>query len=121
MTNFVARLAHLSAPAGQATVAGGTEAPGQHQEVDRGPELTKFSAIPSMVPEKTLSGDVAPLHSVMASWKLPICHQYQVVKSSSCLFLVAPHQPSLSLVLSIQFAEQLLHAAWHPHWPVLVV
>jgi hypothetical protein len=42
----------------------------EYQEVDRGlglPWLTKFSAIPSMAPEKTLSVHVAPLHSVMAS------------------------------------------------------
>jgi hypothetical protein len=45
-----------------------------YQEVDRDLELTKFSAIPSRVPEKTLSGHFAPLHSVMASWKLPHCH-----------------------------------------------
>jgi hypothetical protein len=38
-----------------------------YQEIDTGLELTKFSAIPSKVPEKTLSGHVAPLHSVFAS------------------------------------------------------
>jgi hypothetical protein len=35
-----------------------------HQEIDTDLELTKFLAIPAMVPEKTLSGHVAPLHSV---------------------------------------------------------
>jgi hypothetical protein len=45
-----------------------------YQEIDTGLELTKFSAIPSMVHEKTLSGHVAPLHSVLASQKLPHCH-----------------------------------------------
>jgi hypothetical protein len=45
-----------------------------YQEVVCGLELTKFSAVPSMMPEKTLPGHVAPLHSVMASWKLPHCH-----------------------------------------------
>jgi hypothetical protein len=38
-----------------------------YQEVLRGLQLTKFSAISSRVPEKTLSGHVATLHSVMAS------------------------------------------------------
>jgi hypothetical protein len=38
-----------------------------NQEVDCVLELTKFSAIPFRMPEKTLCGHVAPMHAVIGA------------------------------------------------------